>query len=1023
MDLLDYPRPANDTGIGIHWVPGYAASVGLGRIREFWLPELKAMGVKWIKIFNHDGALDFCELLLSEGFMPVVRLYRPAPNPGRLGVKELVHLDSLLRLGVRYVEFNNEPDVDAEWKGGRVPVNGLDLVVENTIANLEAILERGGMPALPALSNGSKWDLTGKIVAAGRRDLLDGPVWQAVHNYSRNRPLDYPYDIGNQEGAAFTERFFQALAAEPWGADAWRGRSLADVNRLRYDRRNPNATIADDHACWLAYEHVDALNRKHLGHSLPILSTENGYLVGEDADPRYPATTPDLHMAQTLESVRIMMGTSKRFKAAPDYYFCTAFWLIANEDLGSTSNWWEGHAWYSRSRPNSMLPIVRALQSEPKVARVKNPMPGEMPRVTLRGTVQRAAAGAVLVLERKGKEWARTTLDTSLGFVFPDLLPGAYALRVEGTTFSQPVDLTSESHEVVIALALPEPEPAQSRSVITGVVTGGAGQVVMLLRKSDGEEWVTMARDDGSFRFVDLPPGDYSAQVFPQGTRIDSLLLDGRNQPFVELAYAGWGYTVRTAEDVQKIGAIVVAVAGTVGARVQAHAADWSSETAVTGSAPEYGPYACIITPLEAEHYIVTIDSDRILGDDDRPAQLEARVQVDKRSIPLVEFVFTDIDAPPVREESVIAGRVVGAFSPVDNYHVSLLDGLANRRSLALLADGSFQFDGLAAGLYTVLLEGRSDVPPAAELVVDGVSRIDVELRLPVVQPEALLSADPAVEAPVVAPRGASVLAGHVPEGRGVEVRLVDPVGNEVRTTTDGSGRFQFERLAPGAYELFADGGYVQSDIALDGMYGLEIHFSPLLSVWEAVETNAGSLPGYSAVRVEVEGQKGQKVHLAKEGDADRSAVTGDMPDLGAYTVEFKPLQPGTYIVEPDGLGVWTTVDLTGLESMVVSFRRRVDPISPNQLRTLPPVAQEAEVNGAHTAVPAYLLVAGGLRDEAVIEALLHHVLAQRPVVGRDLNAAALAVEVLVVGDNAAAAEVELARRGAAVRRFEQLLQ
>jgi hypothetical protein len=266
--------------------------------------------------------------------------------------------------------------------------------------------------------------------------------------------------------------------------------------------------------------------------------------------------------------------------------------------------------------------------------------------VTLRGTVQRAAAGAVLVLERKGKEWARTTLDTSLGFVFPDLLPGAYALRVEGTTFSQPVDLTSESHEVVIALALPEPEPAQSRSVITGVVTGGAGQVVMLLRKSDGEEWVTMARDDGSFRFVDLPPGDYSAQVFPQGTRIDSLLLDGRNQPFVELAYAGWGYTVRTAEDVQKIGAIVVAVAGTVGARVQAHAADWSSETAVTGSAPEYGPYACIITPLEAEHYIVTIDSDRILGDDDRPAQLEARVQVDKRSIPLVEFVFTDIDAP-----------------------------------------------------------------------------------------------------------------------------------------------------------------------------------------------------------------------------------------------------------------------------------------------------------------------------------------------------------------------------------------
>ena len=186
------------------------------------------------------------------------------------------------------------------------------------------------MPAIPALANGSRWDLVGRIVAAGRRDLFDGPVWQAVHNYSRNRPLDYPYDIGNQEGAAFTDRFYRAVAAEPWQADAWRGRTLAEVNRIRYDRRNPGASIADDHGCWLAYEHFDALNRKHLGRSIPILATECGYIVGEDTDPRYPATTPDLHMAQTLESCRVMMGTSQRFKHAPDYYFCTSFWLMAN---------------------------------------------------------------------------------------------------------------------------------------------------------------------------------------------------------------------------------------------------------------------------------------------------------------------------------------------------------------------------------------------------------------------------------------------------------------------------------------------------------------------------------------------------------------------------------------------------------------------------------------------------------------------------------------------------------------------
>ena len=46
MELNEYPRPANDTGIGVHWVVGYATAIGISRIREYWLPELKSMGVK-----------------------------------------------------------------------------------------------------------------------------------------------------------------------------------------------------------------------------------------------------------------------------------------------------------------------------------------------------------------------------------------------------------------------------------------------------------------------------------------------------------------------------------------------------------------------------------------------------------------------------------------------------------------------------------------------------------------------------------------------------------------------------------------------------------------------------------------------------------------------------------------------------------------------------------------------------------------------------------------------------------------
>ena len=38
-------------------------------------------------------------------------------------------------------------------------------------------------------------------------------------------------------------------------------------------------------------------------------------------------------MAQTLEICRAMMGTSRHTPPAPDYYFCTAFWLLAHEAL------------------------------------------------------------------------------------------------------------------------------------------------------------------------------------------------------------------------------------------------------------------------------------------------------------------------------------------------------------------------------------------------------------------------------------------------------------------------------------------------------------------------------------------------------------------------------------------------------------------------------------------------------------------------------------------------------------------
>ena len=290
----------------------------------------------------------------------------------------------------------------------------------------------------------------------------------------------------------------------------------------------------------------------------------------------------------------------------------------------------------------------------------------------------------MLELHQEDRLAARTRLEPGGRFSLPDLDAGRYVLRVEGTPLEQAIELQPDQGEVVIKLDAGFPADVVSRSVISGRVRGGAGAVVMLVREADRAEWVTMARDDGSFRFVDLPPGRYDAFIYPGGTRADGIQLDGRGEVQIELAVSGWGYTVGVASDVQKVGAIVVSTPGHKGLRVQAHGADWSSSIAVTGEAVEYGQYAAIITPLEADYYIVTVDG--VQDEHGRPAQLEARVHVDKRSIPLVEFVFIEppaAHAPHAADAVAVAAAVA---SGQDHAHERAQEPAQLRRDTAVPA-------------------------------------------------------------------------------------------------------------------------------------------------------------------------------------------------------------------------------------------------------------------------------------------------------------------------------------------------
>ncbi len=126
MRIDEFPRPKGNNGRGIHW----SASIyhPTGATLDSWLAQLQAMKIKWVKVLDDSGgsSLELCQRLLAADMMPVVRLYRPEPNPGSIGGREQDTIRRLVAAGVRYFETNNEPDLNVEWKDGQAPANWLE---------------------------------------------------------------------------------------------------------------------------------------------------------------------------------------------------------------------------------------------------------------------------------------------------------------------------------------------------------------------------------------------------------------------------------------------------------------------------------------------------------------------------------------------------------------------------------------------------------------------------------------------------------------------------------------------------------------------------------------------------------------------------------------------------------------------------------------------------------------------------------------------------------------------------------
>ncbi|MDD5059310.1 MAG: hypothetical protein PHQ60_15745 [Sideroxydans sp.] len=398
-DFSRYPRPAGDTGAGVHL--GANASFPLGEnqgshVADYmgepvggkWLETclgLKAMGLTWVKVLTtDDSALACLPTILYAGLMPVVRVIWPRPGVVLYSEKQLWALGRMAALGVRYIEDDNERNLVAEWPEGGWPGEAMpfDDLAAAWFTRATMVAAHGMYFAIPPLAPGGDYDdirflrnwcrAVKKI--GGAVDLLRHWGWISVHTAALNHPLSYPYDTVNQA-------------------------------------EHPGAILADDSNCWLKWRRVHEVVNEELGLELPVLSTEGGAWPGSREDDRYPELTVE---EASLRQYRML----KAMETAPSYFLANMPWLYANREYGNHAAHFERQAWIRwpglrnekgevmvpESEP-AVLPVVDMLKQDPVRERTSGGTvppapepPDETPESALEAAIGAALQGHIIPL-------------------------------------------------------------------------------------------------------------------------------------------------------------------------------------------------------------------------------------------------------------------------------------------------------------------------------------------------------------------------------------------------------------------------------------------------------------------------------------------------------------------------------------------------------------------------------------------------------------------------------------------------
>jgi hypothetical protein len=624
------------------------------------------------------------------------------------------------------------------------------------------------------------------VVDRGRQDLFDNGAWLAIHNYVINHPLDYPYDPVNQTGQLLT---LEEYEANRWG---WDDVPLSVTNRLRKEGAQPGETIRDDATCWLAYSLWNEQVVAAFGHSVPMMSTEGGLVVGDRQDGRYPRNDARRHEEVTLWIQDFLLS------GAPTWYFTVFHWLIANRMMGQDRPGWETQCWYTdwwnmEFGLQGRLPTVDALKLAPSRIR-HDAIADSVINGHLVGNPSQPPDGRRMKAWTDGK-MVRATESREDGYYrFVGLAPGTYAVTVDGVLGAVTYGLTLSSHSTLSqAIRLPG-----AQSAIGGRVTDSAGaprsmQTVVL--SQDGQQIASAVTDwQGNYVFGVLAAGTYIVEV--PGVPVQTAGLDG-DYPVtvnfvvpVDLNYEFKLITRRLLPQSESQGRHVFfgyvrdeAGGPADGVRIEMgwtgaeHGTVFPSTLTGSDAGKPRGYFEFIHTRGEFQLHLRDVPWPAQAADGLKTTGLPGQLAHQSVSY---EIVWQLERSGVVPSRSTVTGTIIGG---AEGLNVTLR-AVKIVVSAPLLADGSFRFDNILAGMYELEVAGAGVV--ARDIAVDGVSAVN------------LLPID-------ITPARSGVIQGIISDLAGnprvdVQVVLLFQEAAIAQVTTDAEGRYRFEKLLAGTY-------------------------------------------------------------------------------------------------------------------------------------------------------------------------------------------------------------------------------